>query len=55
MEFFCDETNCFLERKSNGIKNKELLQMASKNKLSIYLIKEGISEKDDIFEKPDEC
>ena len=28
--------------------------MASKNKLSIYLIKEGISEKDDIFEKPDE-
>ena len=54
MEFFCDETNCFLERKSNGIKNKELLQMASKNKLSIYLIKEGISEKDDIFEKPDE-
>lgn len=28
--------------------------MANKNKLSIYLVKEGLFEKEDIFEKPEE-
>ena len=27
--------------------------MANKNKLSIYLVKEGIDDKDDIFDKPE--
>ena len=28
--------------------------MANKNKLSVYLVKEGLFEKEDIFENPDE-
>ena len=34
--------------------HEEISRMSSKNKLSIYLIKEGLMTKEDIFERPDE-